>query len=89
MRKICRLRWSAEVAVPELGTSVFIPGSLANNGEERLNVLSRVARSVVESVRRKRSEHVFGFNVKPDECSIPRGCGRDAQRDYGPYACMI
>lgn len=64
--EICRLRWEWEVAVPPLGTSVFIvPGRLVKNGEDRLIVLNRVARSVVESVRGRHPEHVFSFRGKP------------------------
>ncbi len=51
-QEVCGLRWEYEVKVPELDTSVFIiPGSKVKNGEERLVVLNRVARSVIESVR--------------------------------------
>jgi len=65
-REICRLRWDWEVSVPELGTSVFIvPGQLVKNGEDRLIVLNRVARSVVESVRGRHPEYVFSFRGKP------------------------
>ena len=51
-QEICRLRWEWEVSVPQLGTSVFIiPGTRVKNGDERLVVLNRVARSVVEERR--------------------------------------
>ena len=51
-QEICSLRWDWEVSVPQLGTSVFIiPGALVKNGDERLIVLNRIAKSVVE-VRR-------------------------------------
>ena len=64
--EICRLRWDWEVSVPELGTSVFIvPGQLVKNGEDRLIVLNRVARSVVDSVRHRYPAHVFSFRGKP------------------------
>jgi integrase len=56
----CRLKWDHEVKVPELDTSVFIiPGEQIKNGEERLVVLSRVAKSVIESVRGLHPVHVF------------------------------
>jgi len=49
--EICNLRWEWEVDVPELSTSVFvIPGSKVKNGDERLVVLNRVAKAVVEGV---------------------------------------
>jgi integrase len=56
-QEVCRLRWEWEVAVPELGTSVFIipardeHGTLVKNGEDRLVVLNTAARSVIEALR--------------------------------------
>jgi integrase len=48
------------VKVPELYTSVFvIPKDYVKNGEERLVVLNRVARSVVDSLRGLHPTHVF------------------------------
>ena len=65
-REICNLRWEWEVQVPELKTSVFIiPGRLVKNGDERLVVLNRIAKSVVESVRGVQSSHVFTYNGHP------------------------
>src|SRR5215831_7003722 len=59
-QEVCKLRWEYEVKVPELDTSVFlIPAEHVKNGEERLVVLNRVAKSVVESVRGLHSTHVF------------------------------
>jgi len=56
------------VKVPELDTSVFIiPGDGVKNGEERLVVLNRVARSVIESVRGMHSVHVFVRKTKRRE----------------------
>ena len=50
--EICGLRWDWEVAVPELGTSVFIiPGEKVKNADDRLVVLNRVARSVIAARR--------------------------------------
>jgi len=65
-REICNLRWEWEVQVPELKTSVFIvPGRLVKNGDERLVVLNRIARSVVESVRGIHPSHVFTYKGHP------------------------
>ena len=51
--------------MPELGTSVFIvPGTRVKNGDERLVVLKRVARYVVEAQRGIDREHVFTFRGK-------------------------
>ncbi len=61
-QEVCGLRWEWELAIPELKTNVFvIPGSRVKNGEDRLVVLNRVARSVVESVRGQHREYVFTY----------------------------
>ena len=52
--------------MPELGTSVFlIPGELVKNREDRLIVLNRIAKSVVDSVRGQHSTHVFSYRSRP------------------------
>ncbi len=59
-QEVCGLRWDYEVTVLELDTSVFlIPKEHVKNGEERLVVLNRVAKSVVESLRGLHLTHVF------------------------------
>ena len=64
--EVCRLQWAWELAVPELGTSVFlIPGDRVKNGETRLVVLNRVAQAVIESMRGENREYVFTFRGKP------------------------
>ncbi len=64
--EICNLRWEWEVGVPQLGTSVFIvPGARVKNGEERLVVLNRAARSVVDSRRGIDPVHVFTYDCHP------------------------
>jgi len=59
-QEVCKLRWDWEIAVPELGTSVFlIPADFGGrharsgvkNGDERLVVLNSVAKSIVEQQR--------------------------------------
>jgi integrase len=65
-REVCALRWEWEVPVPELDASVFlIPGASVKNGEQRLVVLNRVAKSVIESQRGKDADFVFTFRGKP------------------------
>jgi integrase len=55
-----------EVAVPELGTSVFvIPADRVKNGETRLVVLNRVAQAVIESMRGAHPQYVFTYRGKP------------------------
>ncbi len=56
-QEVCRLRWDWEVRIPELETSVFIiPGDVAKNSDDRLVVLNRVARSMIEEVRGQHPE---------------------------------
>lgn len=73
-QEVCHLRWSWEIQVPELVTSVFLipadfggrtSNSGVKNGEDRLVVLNDVARSVVESCRGKHPERVFTFEGEP------------------------
>jgi integrase len=64
--EVCSLRWDWAVAVPQLETSVFIiPGTFVKNGDERLVVLNRIARSVVEARRGVNPAHVFTYKGKP------------------------
>ncbi|HEX9801668.1 MAG TPA: site-specific integrase [Gammaproteobacteria bacterium] len=59
-QEVCQLQWDWEVPVPELDTSVFlIPEGLVKNEEERVVVLNRVAKSVVDAQRGKHDTHVF------------------------------
>lgn len=65
-QEVCQLRWDWEVPVPELGTSVFIiPGGRVKNGDDRLVVLNRVARSVIDEVRGRHPDYVFTFEGLP------------------------
>ncbi len=65
-QEVCGLRWEWEIWVPELSSSVFVvPGSLVKNGEDRLIVLNRVARSVVEGERGKHKAFVFTYRGEP------------------------
>ena len=60
--EICGLRWEYEVLVPELGANVFIiPGGEVKNGEDRLVVLNRVAKGVVDACRGNHPTHVFAY----------------------------
>jgi integrase len=61
-QEVCSLRWEWEIDVPELETSVFlIPEERVKNGEERLVVLNKVAKSIVESARGQNRIHVFTY----------------------------
>ncbi len=64
--EVCRLRWDCEVEVPQLGTSVFIiPGAHVKNGDDRLVVLNRIARSVVNARRGINAVYVFTCDGRP------------------------
>ena len=63
---MCKLRWDWEIEVPELCTSVFLlPGTLVKNADERLAVLNRIAKSVIDSQRGKHPFRVFRFRGRP------------------------
>jgi integrase len=64
--EVCSLSRDWEVDVPELHTSVFIiPGGRVKNGNERLVVLNRTARSVIEARRGQHPTYVFTYQGKP------------------------
>ncbi len=62
-QEICQLRWQWEVKVPvpEIGSVFIIPGMYTKNGKDRLVVLNRVARLLVERQRGKDPDIVFAF----------------------------
>jgi integrase len=65
-QEVCKLRWSWEVAVEELGASVFIiPAYAVKNRTERLVVLNDVAKSVIDEVRGNHPEFVFTYRGQP------------------------
>ncbi|MDR7283527.1 integrase [Pseudomonas corrugata] len=70
-QEVCKLRWDWEIAVPELGTSVFlIPSDFGGrnersgvkNGDERLVVLNSVAKSIIDKQRGQSKDWVFPYN---------------------------
>ena len=64
-QEVCGLKWDDEVKVPELDTSVFtIPGDRVKNAQDRLVVLNRIARSVVEAQRGQHPDYVFAYVPK-------------------------
>jgi integrase len=64
--EVCSLRWEWEVRVPQFETSVFIvPGTHVKNGDERLIVLNRIAKSVVDMRRGIDAVYVFTCKDKP------------------------
>jgi integrase len=61
-QEVCKLCWEWEVQVSELRTSVFIiPGRHVKNGDERLIVLNRIAKSVVDA---QRGKHLSRLHVR-------------------------
>jgi integrase len=65
-QEVCKLKWEWEVQVPELSSSVFIiPSAYVKNGDDRLVVLNRVARSVIDEVRGEHAEFVFTYRGRP------------------------
>jgi integrase len=58
--EVCGLKWEWERKIPERDISVFvIPGEKVKNTEERLVVLNRIARSVIEEARGMHPMYVF------------------------------
>jgi len=81
-QEVCGLKWSHEVKVPEFGTSVFlIPAERVKNGEERLVVLNRVARSVIDCLRGKHSDFVFVREFEKREPRPVRGMNNTAWKN--------
>ena len=79
-QEVCTLQWEWEVQVPELGLSVFIiPGSRVKNGDERLVVLNKVARSVIEARRGIDRKFVFTCDGKPITRMMTSGWKRARQ----------
>ncbi|MEM6575685.1 MAG: site-specific integrase, partial [Pseudomonadota bacterium] len=65
-QEVCKLKWDWEIHVPELETSVFIvPGVHVKNREDRLVVLNRTARSVVDGMRGRHAKYVFTYQGNP------------------------
>jgi hypothetical protein len=65
-QEVCKLKWEWEVQVPEFSSSVFIiPGAHVKNADDRLVVLNRVARSVIEEVRGEHADFVFTYRGHP------------------------
>ena len=61
-QEVCSLRWDWEVEVPELKTSVFvIPARMVKNRQERLVVLNRIAKEVLDEMRSIHPVYVFTY----------------------------
>jgi integrase len=63
---VAELRWSWEIKIHELGSSVFVvPGAFTKNETTCLIVLNSVACQVVNCRRGKHDTHVFGYRGNP------------------------
>ncbi len=63
---MCGLKWSWEVPVAQMDTSVFIiPKEKVKNREERLVVLNMIATEVIQDMRGKHPEYVFTYKGRP------------------------
>jgi integrase len=61
--EVCNLKWDHEVDYPLLKTSVFvIPSHLVKNRADRVVILNRIARDIVDSQRGNHDEYVFSYN---------------------------
>ena len=79
--EVCNLKWSWEVKVRELDTSVFIvPEHYVKNADDRLIVLNQIASSVVDMQRERHPTHVFSYRGKPLVRMLSSGwrCARNA-----------
>ncbi len=85
--EVCKLKWSWEIAVPELKTSVFIiPAGHVKNEEDRLIVLNQVATSVINAQRGIHPEHVFVWKGKPVQCMNNTAWQKARKRSAARYA---
>jgi integrase len=64
-QEICRLRWQWETNVNQEISVFVIPGKYVKNGEDRVVVLNKIAKEVVERQNGKHPEFVFTYKNKP------------------------
>jgi integrase len=87
--ELVALRWSWEVNVPELDTSVFlISGAFTKNGDDRVIVLNEIARRVVERERGRHPEFVFTYKGKPVK-RLNTSAFRKAREAAGVGDCRV
>lgn len=61
-QEVCQLRWHWELYIPELSVSIFvIPKEFTKNHQDKVIVLNRIAREVIENQRGIHPEYVFSF----------------------------
>jgi integrase len=65
-QEVCGLRWEWEDPIPGLNTTVFIvPANVVKNREDRLVVLNKVAKAVIEEMRGIHPDYVFTYRGRP------------------------
>jgi integrase len=85
-QEVVNLRWRWESTIPELGTSIFvIPRDYVKNALDRIVVLNRIARSVIEDCRGKHPEFVFTYKEKPVSGIYNSGWKAARRRAAGRY----
>lgn len=76
--EVCQLRWEWEVPVSigEIGSVFIIPAAYVKNGQDRLVVLNRVAKAVIERQRGKHPKFVFVYRGRALERMLNSGWQR-------------
>jgi integrase len=83
-QEVCQLKWAWEIPVPKLNTSVFlIPAEKVKNREERLVVLNRVAKSIVEECRGNHPIYVFTWKKGPKGKNRPTSSMNNSAWSHG------
>lgn len=89
-QEVAQLRWDWEFEIPELETSVFVvPRELVKNKEDRLIVLNKVARSVIDGVRGNHAQRVFTYRGQPVQRIGNSGWQRARRRAAERYAAEL
>ena len=82
-KEVCGLRWDDEVEIEALETSVFIiPKERVKNKEDRLVVLNRVAKAVIDRVRGDHPTWVFTLQGRSGEEHV-QYCVEGGSEDSG------
>lgn len=64
-KEVCNLSWDYEIDVPELNTSVFLlPKGFIKNKEDRLIVLNKTAKAIINKMRDQHEHYVFHYRGK-------------------------
>ncbi len=89
-QEVVRMQWDWEIPIPELDTSVFVvPRELVKNNEDRLVVLNRVAKAVVDQVRGEHPNRVFTWRGRPVQRIGTASWQRARKRAAGRYPAKI